>query len=161
MVKIHEFDSTGEAYDASQCDESIDNGDVLVVASEGVVGVLYKAWPVAVTERAGNFEKPADGYDVATAFPEEDYSESLRVAREEIAKLPARSPTKPITVTYESVDRYRESRGFDAIDEARAWAAKWVRKRPDLTPSYAVSADGIGKVMVAGAALSDLFPGAT
>jgi hypothetical protein len=49
MIKTHRFDSTGDAYDASQTDESISNGDVLVVESERVVGVLVDAWPVAVT----------------------------------------------------------------------------------------------------------------
>lgn len=45
---VHQFDSTGSAYDASQCDDNIKDGDVLVVASEGVIGILMKAWPCAV-----------------------------------------------------------------------------------------------------------------
>jgi hypothetical protein len=47
------FDSTGDAYDATQCDESIQNGDALVIQSEGVVGLAW-TWPVAVTVQAGD-----------------------------------------------------------------------------------------------------------
>ena len=43
---IHEFSSTRDAYDASQC--YVDTGDVLYVPSESVVGVSY-TWPIAIT----------------------------------------------------------------------------------------------------------------
>jgi hypothetical protein len=55
-MKTHAFDSTGEAYDAVQCDDDIGNGDVLDVASEGVVGLAY-TWPVAVTAEAGKLHR--------------------------------------------------------------------------------------------------------
>lgn len=44
----HLFDSTSDAYNASQCDDNIKDGDVLVVPSEGVIGFMYGAWPIAV-----------------------------------------------------------------------------------------------------------------
>lgn len=47
---IHEFTSTREAYDASQC--YVPTGDVLYVPSEGVVGVSY-TWPFAITDERG------------------------------------------------------------------------------------------------------------
>lgn len=47
------FDSTGDAYDATQCDDTIQNGDALVIQSEGVVGLAW-TWPVAVTVQAGD-----------------------------------------------------------------------------------------------------------
>ena len=56
-MAIHFFGSSGEAYDASQCDENIKHGDLLVVAEEGVVGVLCQAWPVAITEECGVFHR--------------------------------------------------------------------------------------------------------
>jgi hypothetical protein len=65
MIKTHRFDSTSDAYDASQTDESISNGDVLVVESERVVGVLVDAWPVAVTPERGAFHTFAPDVDVA------------------------------------------------------------------------------------------------
>jgi len=51
---VHEFDSTGEAYDQTQCDDTIHDGDVLAIPSEGVYGFLYQAWPIAVTEQHGD-----------------------------------------------------------------------------------------------------------
>jgi len=50
---IHWFADTGEAYDATQCDESVHQGDILVIPSEQVVGVAY-TWPIAVTFEHGN-----------------------------------------------------------------------------------------------------------
>lgn len=49
---IWTFGSTGEAYDATQCDERIKNGDVLWVPSEGVVAIA-DTWPIALTEKHG------------------------------------------------------------------------------------------------------------
>lgn len=59
-LQIHFFNSTGEAYDATQCDENIKNGDILVVRSECVVG-LADTWPVAVTHHHGAFHVLTDG----------------------------------------------------------------------------------------------------
>lgn len=64
-VGVWFFTSTGEAYDVSQCDDRIQDGDILAVPSEGVVGVLIKAWPVAATPEAGKFHAPMDGFDWA------------------------------------------------------------------------------------------------
>lgn len=47
-INIHYFDSTSEAYGASQCDDDIKDGDLLIVKSEMVYGVLVGAWPTAV-----------------------------------------------------------------------------------------------------------------
>jgi hypothetical protein len=55
-VATHYFDSTGEAYDESQTEDYIKDGDVLVVESERVVGFLLKAWPTALTSAHGAFE---------------------------------------------------------------------------------------------------------
>jgi hypothetical protein len=61
---VHTFRSTGEAYDASQTDDTIKDGDVLHVPSEHVTGFLYQAWPMALSTEHGAFhtfiEMPAD-----------------------------------------------------------------------------------------------------
>lgn len=49
---VHEFDTTADAYDACQCDEYITMGDILLIASERVVGIAA-TWPMAVTPNAG------------------------------------------------------------------------------------------------------------
>ena len=56
-MRVHVFNSSGQAYNASQCSEEIKDGDVLVVKTlrlvdgqdeEQCVAILYKAWPVLV-----------------------------------------------------------------------------------------------------------------
>lgn len=49
---VHTFDSTGEAYDACQTDDNINDGDTLLIPSEGVVGIAG-TWPVAISKEAG------------------------------------------------------------------------------------------------------------
>lgn len=49
-----EFEDTADAYGAVQCDDDINNGDTLLVESEGVVGIA-NTWPVAVTTEFGEF----------------------------------------------------------------------------------------------------------
>ena len=52
-AQVHTFSSTGEAYNRSQTDDSIRDGDILYIPDEGVVGFLMAAWPVAVTANTG------------------------------------------------------------------------------------------------------------
>ena len=56
-VQEHMFPDTGTAYDTSQWNEDIHDGDVLIVPSEGVVGFMLSAWPIAVTEEPGYFHQ--------------------------------------------------------------------------------------------------------
>lgn len=103
--RVHRFPSTGDAYDSSQsmcfCDDGddgheVEDGDVLVVASEGAVAVLVEAWPTSIDGKA------RAGADFHVALPEwdwtrvpltstdavRDYSPSLAVAREQAEMLP-------------------------------------------------------------------------
>lgn len=50
---VHRFNSTREAYDATQCRDHILDGDVLVIEREQVVGFLRGAWPGAITAMHG------------------------------------------------------------------------------------------------------------
>lgn len=91
--RAHIFeDGTGDAYDTTQCDESIRNGDVLVVSSEGVVGIMLEAWPTAITAEHGHFHallspEPGETYDTIWANMSQvgggtkDYTASLEMAR--------------------------------------------------------------------------------
>lgn len=68
-ITIHSFASSGIAYDATQCDDAVKTGDILVIESEGVVGVAY-TWPFAVTEKHGDLHQlgaDADGIRVELA----------------------------------------------------------------------------------------------
>jgi hypothetical protein len=50
------YDSTGDAYDACQCCEELKRGDLIIVLSEKVVGIV-DTWPIAVTNESGNLHK--------------------------------------------------------------------------------------------------------
>jgi len=80
MPKIHEFQSSGEAYDASQVSDEISHGDILVVASENAVAVLDKAWPVAVTEFAGAFHIVSPDLTTPGYFQKNDLLDSYTQA---------------------------------------------------------------------------------
>lgn len=65
---VHRFTDTDTAYDVTQSEErhrmGIRDGDVLVVESEGVVGVLANNWPIALTEAHGKFHLVAERYRI-------------------------------------------------------------------------------------------------
>ena len=67
--------------------------------------------------------------------------------------------TTLIRVRYQSLDRYSESRTFKTLAGARKYAQKWVGPTPEIGRFYAVSGDGMGKIM-ASVDLADLFPAA-
>src|SRR5262245_66200262 len=99
-VTIHYFDSTGEAYNASQTRDEIKGGDVLVVVPEGVVGIMVGAWPTAVTETTGEFHGLAEGVEwsaVPSVWDDEvnDYSESQRVGLQAVAAPDAGPALRP------------------------------------------------------------------
>lgn len=50
--RLHSFETSGNAYDACQCDDAIAKGDTLIILPEGIVA-LACAWPVAVTAAHG------------------------------------------------------------------------------------------------------------
>lgn len=105
MPNVHYFDSSGEAYDASQCYDNIHDGDVLVVKSEKVVGILVEAWPVAITPNFGEFHVPVEDWDWSSVqcfdheamkddsifapakYHQVDYTESYKLAHQERGKL--------------------------------------------------------------------------
>jgi len=72
----------------------------------------------------------------------------------------ATKASRDIRVRYSSIDRYSESRRFKTLAGAQRYAQKFVGETPEISGafSYAVSADGIGKITVSGATLAELFP---
>lgn len=53
-TRMHDhFASTVDAYNETQWNDEIRSGDVLVIKSEGVIGILDQAWPAAVTVAHG------------------------------------------------------------------------------------------------------------
>jgi hypothetical protein len=89
-AKVHEFGSTSEAYDASQADVHIEDGDVLLVRSEHAMAVMCEARPVAVDGFAGRtFHEQDETWDwsavkqVTATGPDvvKNYSASATLAR--------------------------------------------------------------------------------
>lgn len=74
--RIHSFEATGNAYDASQCDVAILTGDTLLVLSEQVVAVAM-TWPFAVTAECGKLHAVAPPRSGETL---EDIARALHVA---------------------------------------------------------------------------------
>lgn len=82
MPNVHIFESSGEAYDLTQTDDNIKDGDVLVIPNEGIIGILFEAWPAAVVySEDGPGKLHMVRWDVfLNSRPEKDYSESIRLA---------------------------------------------------------------------------------
>ena len=68
---------------------------------------------------------------------------------------------RKIVVRYSSVDGHHETKSFAAVKDAQAFAHHWIGAHPDNGSSYAVSDDGVGKITVSGARLTELFPPAS
>jgi hypothetical protein len=67
MRPVHEYDSTDGAYTACQCDEALEDGDILHIPNEKVVG-LVSTWPMAITKEHGDLHvsKPGKLWNVLT-----------------------------------------------------------------------------------------------
>lgn len=88
MPKVHTFESSGEAYDWSQCRDDIDIGDVLYVPSEQVAAVLVDAWPTVDTQdelpEGCAFHTFSPGYTGST-LDNGKYKESFELAAATVA----------------------------------------------------------------------------
>lgn len=92
-MKVHQCISSAEAYDAIQTGE-IPVGEVVVVQSEGVVGVS-DTWPVAVTKARGSFHQISPG---ANPVLFEKLFDALRAAVEWVSAMPCPLPLDPQAV---------------------------------------------------------------
>ena len=88
-MNVHKFESTGAAYDACQTDEAVKNGDILVIESEGVVGVAY-TWPFAVTWRTGELHKVGTGPEADAIRTE--FAKSIAAARKIAHQMAVEEP---------------------------------------------------------------------
>ena len=77
FVRVIEFESTGEAYDACQTDEDILSGDILIIRKEDVIGIA-DTWPFAVTEKFGKLHTLANEADASN----DKWRASINAARQ-------------------------------------------------------------------------------
>lgn len=110
FTNVRVFETQGEAYDASQTDEKIRDGDVLVARSpEFSIAVLYRAWPVLVYGVAEQFHTTA-AFAIEGA-PVDDWTDLLSADPRRASEMP--DYVRTIATIREVVGRY--SRGRSAI----------------------------------------------
>lgn len=84
-MKVEHFETSGDAYNASQTSEVLKNGDLLVVKSESAVA-LCGTWPVAVTVAHGEFHRVIPGHVEAIAsdmnVPVSRFRAAVKLARD-------------------------------------------------------------------------------
>jgi hypothetical protein len=154
-VKVHKFDNTGDAYDACQCDDDINTGDVLVIEPEGVVGIAW-VWPFALTAAHGALHTLNDGAD-PTTMDDGKFAAGVAEARKLMADMPVKTPGS-VTLSFATVDGVRKILSYDSVEAARVAAHDWVGEAPTFGSDYAISDDGVVRVSVNGATLTDIFP---
>jgi hypothetical protein len=97
VPQVHEFATSGEAYDASQCDDTIRDGDVLVVRNERAVAIMLSAWPTATSEDLSgehfHVAEPTLDWSAVPAIdpskPSRDYTRSIEIAQPIVDELRA------------------------------------------------------------------------
>jgi hypothetical protein len=130
---VHTFDSTGEAYDTTQTDDSINDGDVLLIPSEDVAGFLFKAWPVAITPEHGAFHALDTDADVT------------RLGKRNEKRLPLWIHPKDAE-PYETIEVFSADAGTDyTASIALAWDASI-----KAAPNFADAQDRIEQAVAAG-----------
>lgn len=77
-MKVWTFHSTEAAYTAVRSCAAYEKGDVVLIASEAVIGIV-DAWPIALTEAAGTFHG-SDGPDVGSYLAVRGIDRNLRLA---------------------------------------------------------------------------------
>lgn len=73
---INQYESTEEAYAACQTDETVKNGDTLIVETEEVIGLAW-TWPVAVTVRNGELHTLKIDCDMVSMIVEAGWNNEL------------------------------------------------------------------------------------
>jgi hypothetical protein len=82
--KVHIFAyGSRDAYNLTQVEDGIKDGDVLIVPSEGIVGIMVEAWPCALTSENGAFHRTTDGMVVSKVLGAK-YNDSINLANEYI-----------------------------------------------------------------------------
>ena len=68
-----------DAYDETQTNDSIRDGDVLVDKTHHVIGIMMRAWPMAITQKRGEFHT-LDSASDWHSFESGQYMRSYRIA---------------------------------------------------------------------------------
>ncbi len=63
-----------------------------------------------------------------------------------------------IEVFYQAIDGCHQTRFYRTLKGAQKYAQLMIGTHPEIGRLYAISHDGIGKIMATGCKLADLFP---
>lgn len=63
-----------------------------------------------------------------------------------------------ITVYLRSVDGFSKTRKYKTLAGAQKFAQDYAGKHPEIGSGYAISGDGVCRIMVKGITLKELFP---
>lgn len=134
---VHTFRTTAEAYNASQTDDAIRDGDVLVATDERVAGVMVRAWPTAITSTTGEFHSLADSLTWADVDAGR-YALAVQVAEAvtfDAPPEPGHSEVRTVATWYNSANRAGRVRAIALDTDGDVFSA--VRESPaDVWPSW-------------------------
>jgi hypothetical protein len=115
MYQVHDLTSLtmGEAYDETQTNPFIEDGDILIV-TDGLA-VMVKAWPTMVDGHSDMFHRLTDGYTFDDVYFNEgdDYRAQVKEIR-----------TNPEALYARAVDPVAE-----LLEEERAEACAWDQRQ--------------------------------
>ena len=82
VINVHIFDDSVEAYGHCQWDDEVHTGDVLVIPSEGIVGIAH-TWPVAVTVEHKELHRAGSEWSGAEAkITDQQIANAIKIAKE-------------------------------------------------------------------------------
>lgn len=81
MNQVHVFNelSTGDAYDETQVNDDIKDGDIIVCNGGKSVAILVEAWPTSVKGEQGEFHGMKDDVSWETLY-DGKYAEAYKIA---------------------------------------------------------------------------------
>lgn len=123
-AKIYHFETTVEAYESAQTDEAINDGDVLIIEPEKVVG-LVGDFPIAVTEWTGDLHDLAAG-DTLESLGFSDKSIALARDAAKTLGFPLAFPdgdTLPLETVIKNDRQKAALETFESVVQAREVAA--------------------------------------
>ncbi|MFF2367185.1 hypothetical protein ACFVU0_31390 [Streptomyces sp. NPDC058122] len=127
-IMVHHFDTTGSAYNQTQCREDIRDGDVLVVEREGVVGFLRSAWPAAITAKRGELHGiDGDPYTVDDG----QYVASIEAAEKIAGEHGFALAEQQLTPVEDDEALYAAQLVTEADADAGTWRGEWIGQQAD------------------------------
>lgn len=146
-IVTHYFKNSGDAYEAAQIDETINDGDVLVIESEEVVG-LVGDFPIAITAWHGELHAIDEGTFEGLGFSVKSINKAVTAANHYgfplVGELEDHRPISKATIDRDVDDAFTcldnvlkaraeaKAKAWDALGRYKFemfgyWASSWVK----------------------------------